>query len=318
MLGKDASRVIPERLNWLLLAVSAFATSGCLWLASHGRWWVMLLAAIAFAFVKNVPFALMHEAVHGVASRNARRNYWFGLIASAMFPTSFSMQQAAHLGHHARNRTDSDLYDYYLPDQSRLVRNLWLYGGNLLGLYWFCIPLSNLIYLLGTPIYRSRVFIERLAPMLGFGPHVREIAQLPPFRVWLEMLCAFGYQAAVFLLLGLNWKGWLLAHWLFAMHWSALQYVDHAWSERDVRHGAWDLRVLAPVRWLTLNYQYHRAHHNDPSAPWTELPRLATRDHDQPSFLQIYWSLWRHGVQPAPPMGAQAQRALFAASEQEA
>ena len=72
-----------------------------------------------------------------------------------MFPTSFSMQRTAHLGHHARNRTDQELYDYYLPHESRLVRNLWLYAGNLLGLYWFCIPLSNVLYLLATPLYRS-------------------------------------------------------------------------------------------------------------------------------------------------------------------
>jgi fatty acid desaturase len=99
------------------------------------------------------------------------------------------------------------------------------------------------------------------------------------------------------------------------MHWSALQYVDHAWSARDVALGAWDLRVPAPVRWLTLNYQYHRAHHGHPAAPWTALPGLAERDEPQPTFLQIYWSLWRHGVQPAPAMGAPADRALFAAAE---
>src|SRR6059036_2784597 len=131
---------MPERLNWLILILAAIVTSALLWLASHG---FALLAAIAFAFVNNVPFALMHEAVHGVASRSPRRNAVLGFLASCMFPTSFSLQRVAHLGHHARNRTDNDLYDYYLPSQSKAVRNLWLYAGNLLGLYWFCIPLSN-------------------------------------------------------------------------------------------------------------------------------------------------------------------------------
>src|SRR5262249_22251777 len=256
----------PERLNWLILIASAIATSALLWAASHG---FAIPAAIAFAFVNNVPFALMHEAVHGVASRHKRRNAAIGVIASCMFPTSFTLQRVAHLGHHARNRTDSDLYDYYLPSQSKFVRNLWLYGGNLLGLYWFCIPLSNALYLLATPLYRSRVFVERVAPNLGFGPHVREIAQLKPPRVWLEIAAAFGWQIALWFALGLEWKGWLLAHWLFAMHWSALQYVDHAWSARDVDAGAWNLKIFAPVRWLALNYHFHRAHHADPSIPWT-------------------------------------------------
>src|SRR6266850_4641141 len=281
---------MPERLNWLILALSAAATAALLWLASHGTWWLSLGAAAAFAFVNNVPFALMHEAVHGVAAATPRRNTIFGFLASCMFPTSFSLQRVAHLGHHTRNRTDSDLYDYYLPTQSRAVRNIWLYAGNLLGLYWFLIPLSNALYLVATPLYRSRVFVERVAPALGFGPHVREIAGLSPLRVWIEIASAFGYQALLWWALGLEWKGWLLAHWLFAMHWSALQYVDHAWSARDVAQGAWDLKVFAPVRWLTLNYQYHRAHHTHPGAPWTELPRLADHDDRQPTFLKIYWS----------------------------
>jgi fatty acid desaturase len=306
--GRDART--PERLNWILLALSAIVTSALLWAASHG---FALLAAIAFALVNNVPFALMHEAVHGVASPHRRRNAAIGVIAACMFPTSFTLQRVAHLGHHARNRTDSDLYDYYLPAQSKLVRNLWLYAGNLLGLYWFCIPVSNALYLLATPLYRSRWFVERLAPKLGFGPHVKEIAQLPPLRVWIEIAAAFGYQTALWLALGLEWKGWLLAHWLFAMHWSALQYVDHAWSARDVDGGAWNLRVFAPVRWLALNYHFHRSHHADPSIPWTRLAGTADA-----SFWRIYFSLWRHGVQPAPPMGAPANRALFAPAEEPA
>jgi fatty acid desaturase len=302
LVPRSAFRV-PESLNWLLLVLSALVTSAVLWAASHG---FALIAAVLFAFVNNVPFALMHEAVHGVAASSPRRNAAIGIIAGGLFPTSFTLQRVAHLGHHARNRMDDDLYDYYLPTQSRFVRNLWLYGGNLLGLYWFCIPLSNALYLLATPLYRSTFFVERVAPRLGFGPHVREIAQLKPLRVWIEIACAFGAQAALFWGLGLEWKGWLLAHWLFAMHWSALQYVDHAWSARDIS-GAWNLRVFAPVRWLALNYHFHRAHHADPSVPWTNLSGSTDA-----SFWRIYLSLWRHGVQPAPPVGAPANRALFA------
>ena len=298
----------PTATNWLLLATSAITTSALLWLASHAPWPIAIAAAILFAFINNLPFALMHEAVHGLAPDT------LGVLAACMFPTSFTLQRKAHLGHHQRNRTDDDLYDYYLPTQSRFMRNVWLYAGNLLGLYWFCIPLSNLLYLVGTPFYRSRVFIENIAPKLGFGPHVRDIAELPPLRVWLEVAAAFAYQAALWWALDLRWQGWLFAHWLFAMHWSALQYADHAWSARDVAAGAWDLRVPRLVRWLTLNYQLHRAHHAHPSAPWTELPKLAG---DGPSFLQIYVSLWRHGVQPAPPMGAPARTSLFAAAAEQ-
>jgi fatty acid desaturase len=306
---------VPERLNWLILAGSMAATAACLWLASHGPWWVALLAAGVFAFVNHTPFSLMHEAVHGLAAASPRRNYALGLVAGWMFPTSFTLQENAHHGHHARNRTDQDLYDYYLPGQSRLLRNLWLYAGNLLGLYWLCIPVSNAIYLLAAPLYRSRWMVERIAPALGFAPYARDAARLPPVKMWCEIAAAFGYQLALWQVLDLTWQGWALSYFLFALHWSSFQYVDHAWSPRDVVEGAWDLRVFAPVRWLALNYHYHLAHHRHPTAPWTRLPALATR-RGQPSYWQVYRSLWRNGVQPAPLMGAPAGTSLLGAQEE--
>jgi hypothetical protein len=113
----------------------------------------MLLAAWAFALVNNTPFALLHEAVHGVLSGNRRRNECLGTLCACAFPPSLSMQRIAHLGHHRRNRTDKELYDYYLPTQSKALRNFWLYAGNLFGLYWFCIPFGNLIYLCAPWVY---------------------------------------------------------------------------------------------------------------------------------------------------------------------
>jgi fatty acid desaturase len=303
-----------SRWNWAILAATAAATAGCLWTVSHTPWWLAAPAAVAFALVNNTAFALMHEAVHGLGAATSRQNYLLGVLAGWMFPTSFSLQKAAHLGHHARNRTDRELYDYYLPDESKWIRNLWLYGGNLLGLYWFCIPLSNLLYLVATPLYKSRLFALRIAPALGFGEYVRDLIALPAARIRIEIALAFAYQLALWWALDLGWRGWLFAHWLFALHWSSLQYVDHAWSPRDVSSGAWDLRVTPPARWLALNYHYHRAHHRHPHIPWNRLPHLASRD-NQPTFWQIYWSLWRHGVQPAPAMGAPAGRLFFSAAD---
>lgn len=308
---------MPERLNWLILALSAFATAACLWLASHATWWLAIPAVIVFAFVNNTPFCLMHEAVHGVGAASAKRNYALGVLAGCLFPTSFSLQRIAHLGHHKRNRTDQEMYDYYLPHESRWLRNVWLYGGNLLGLYYFFVPLSAVIYLLATPFFRSRWFTEHLAHKLGFGPYVRDIVAIPPRRVRAELALAFGYQLLLFWALDLKWQAWLAAHFAFALHWSALQYVDHAWSARHVTEGAWDLRVSAPARWLALNYQCHRAHHRHPELTWNRLPDVAETE-GQPTFWQIYWSLWRHGVQPAPPMGALESRSLFAPAEEKA
>jgi fatty acid desaturase len=304
-------------LNASLLIVSMLLSAASLWAASHLAWGYAALAIWFFALINNMPFALMHEAVHGIAARSLRANATIGVVAGWAFPTSFAMQRIAHLGHHRRNRTDRELYDYYLPGESRLLRNVWLYAGNLFGLYWWCVVFSNLVYALAPWLYRSPLFVARLAPALGFGPYVAELAELPPARVWTEIVLAFGYQLAIFHFLDLSIAGFFLCHMAFALHWSVLQYADHAWSARDVRNGAWNLKVLPPSRWLALNYHYHLAHHQHPQAPWYRLPQLLDPAVRQPSFWRVYFSLWK-GVRPAPPMGAPADSGFLFAEDQPA
>lgn len=296
---------MPGMLNSTILFLSLAVSWLCLWAASHSTTGWALLAIWFFSLVNNTPFALMHEAVHGVACASPKRNEWLGIISGWAFPTSFSMQRIAHIGHHQRNRSDQELYDYYLPEQSRVVRNAWLYIGNLLGLYWWSVVFSNFLYLLAPWAYRSRFFVQRLAPALGFGPYVADLAKLPPLRIWGEIALAFGYQALIFYCLDLNLLGIFACYGAFALHWSVLQYADHAWSARDARNGAWNLKVLPPSRWLALNYHYHLAHHQHPQVPWYELPRWVDQKSIQPSFWRVYFSLWK-GVRPAPPMGAPA------------
>ena len=303
-----------ERLNFIILLVSLAATWIFLWAASHSTWWLALVAAWLFSLVNMLPFSLLHEAVHGVGSPSKRRNRLLGLVSGMAFGTSMSMQAVAHLGHHKRNRTDAEMYDYYLPSESKALRNFWLYAGNLSGLYWFCIPASNLFYLVAPWAYCSRLFVDRIAPALGFGPYVKEMVELPVTTVWSEIALVVIYQAGLWWLLDLSWQGWLLCYWLFALHWSALQYVDHAWSARDIVNGAWNLKVSAPARWLALNYHYHLAHHQHPNEPWTKLPALVDPNAAQPTFWRIYFSLWK-GVRPAPPMGAPADPSLLATAQ---
>lgn len=292
-------------LNSTLLVLSLALSGLSLWAASHLDWPYAALAIWFFALINNMPFALMHEAAHGVAAGSRTLNTMIGTLAGWAFPTSFSMQRIAHLGHHKRNRTDRELYDYYLPGESRALRNLWLYAGNLLGLYWWCVVLSNLIYAAAPWLYRSPFFVDRIAPSLGFGPYVTELAELPPLKVWVEIVLSLAYQWAIYHLLDLNLIAYVLCNTAFALHWSVLQYADHAWSARDIRNGAWNLRVLPLSRWLALNYHYHLTHHQQPQLPWYELPKHVKEETRQPSFWRVYFSLWK-GVRPAPPMGAPA------------
>lgn len=303
---KSKIYVIPEKTNIVVLMVVLPITWYMLWLASYSESvMAILFAAWIYAFLHNTVFSLLHEAVHGVFSTNNTRNDLFGILSAAAFPTSFTLQKIAHLGHHKRNRTDKELYDYYLPSESKTLRNVWMYGGNLFGLYWFMIPLSNLLILIAPKVVVSEWFIHGPARVLGFESYLEEIAEYSIKRIWFEALLALVYQAALCYLLDLSWQGWLLCHWFFALHWSALQYVDHAWSPRDIVNGAWNLKVLPVSRWLALNYHLHLAHHRYPEVPWIYLPELVDPQEPYPTFWSIYKTLWS-GVRPAPPMHAPA------------
>lgn len=292
-------------VNFVVLIISLVIAAGCLWVASHLAWYWAALAILLFLHVNQLPFAMMHEAVHGVAAKSVFFNRVLGILGSCAFPTSFLLQKQAHIGHHERNRTDYDLYDYYLPSQSKLKRNLMLYLGNLFGFYYVSVVLSNFIYLIACNFYKSSFFKQKIASNLGFSHYIEDVCQLPSWQVRGEMLLAFGYQVLIFWLLDLTILGYLLCMYGFALHWSVLQYADHAWSDRDVTNGAWNLKVLAPCRWIALNYHYHLAHHQYPTVPWYRLSKYVDKQAIQPSFWRVYFSLWK-GVRPALPMGAAA------------
>ncbi len=291
---------IPVAANLLLFSFALPASLALLWIASHAAWGWALLAAAAFAVVNNTLFALMHEAIHGVLLPNRRWNDRLGLVCGAAFPVPYVGYTYGHGQHHLRNRTDDELFDYYLPHESRWRRNLWLYVGNLGGIYWFLLPLGTVIYFLCPWICRSPR-LRAYFSSLGIGAGVGDLAALPPGKTWRQCGFVIAWQVAAFLLLDLSPGGWLLCYWAFALHWSALQYAHHAWSARDVVRGAWNLRVFPPLRLLSLNYHYHLAHHANQQVPWIYLPRFVGADEERPTFWRNYFRLWG-GVRPAPPM----------------
>ena len=225
---KDDSYLIFGKLNIVIYFASVITCWFCLSLASHSTIIYMLLAAFIFSLVHNTLFSLMHEAAHGIFSKNKFINEFFGIILGAAFPTSFTMQKIAHLGHHKRNRTDKELYDYYLPSQSKKLRDFWMYAGNLFGLYWFCIPFSNLIIISMPMIFKSKWFIHGPAKVLGFEAYLEEIAQYSIVRIWLEAVLALFYQIMLWYILDLSWQGMLLCYWFFALHWSALPCLEYS------------------------------------------------------------------------------------------
>lgn len=296
---KPLCHPIPGRLNLLIGMVAITASMGCLWVASHAHsWWWIAPACVLFSYTNNTIFSLHHEAVHRIFHPNPRINDVAGILLAGFFPTIFSVQRISHFGHHRRNRTDEELYDYVLPHQSWWLKTYWIYC-LLTGFYWAIIPFAMLVYLACPWAYRSRWFQEGPARWWGFRPFVLDIAQAPIGRVWFEGLCSLAVQVALFASLDLSPLAWLLCYWSFGLNWSSVQYSDHAGSPRDVIEGAWNLRFWPFARWTFLNYNFHLIHHRYPNVPWIHLPKLVAPNDANPSFWSIYLRLWL-GAQPAP------------------
>ena len=293
---------IPGGLNIGIALLAAAVSSALLWLVSHtDQLLYQLLGAIAFSYVNNTVFSLLHESVHGVFHRSDAINTFFGRWLAAFFPTSFTLQRFFHLGHHRRNRSAAERFDYIAPGENVFLKNVQWYG-ILTGLYWLLPPLSCFLFLVAPGAFSSEALLGEEAAwsqQSGAGAMVSGVERLPRLAVRLEIAFVALWQLVLFLALDLRWSGWLLCYAAFAINWSSLQYADHAWSPLDAARGAWNLRVNPIVRWLFLNYHHHRAHHENPKVPWIHLARFVDRAEPRPSFVRIYLSMWR-GPRPLP------------------
>jgi fatty acid desaturase len=285
---------IPGALNLALAVAAASVALGLLVLASRtSSWGWRIAAAVAFSYGNNTIFSLLHEAVHGHFHASRAVNERAGRVLAAFFPTGLGFQRICHLGHHRRNRTDVEVFDYILPGENRVVKTLQWYG-ILTGLYWLLPPLGCLMYLVWPGFFNlpERLRDTRFFRQTSTEAMLSGFEDAPETAIRLEILFSFAFQAAVIWLLGLTPAGWLTCYAAFGFNWSSLQYADHAFTERDVHDGAWNLRVNRLVQYLFLNYHHHKAHHRDPQIPWLHLPKHVDFTETRPSFLSIWLRMW--------------------------
>ncbi len=291
----ERAEPIPGMLNLALGATAAATAMGLLVFASRTDSWAWrIAAAVAFSYVNNTIFSLLHEAVHRHLHPNQRVNEWGGRVLAAFFPTGLEFQRVCHLGHHRRNRTDAEVFDYILPGENRALKTVQWYG-ILTGLYWLLPPLGCLLYLIWPGFFHpsKRLRETRYFQQTSTAAMLSGFEGAPQRTIRLEILGSFALQAAFIWLLDLNLVGWLTCYAAFGFNWSSLQYADHAFTERDVHDGAWNLRVNRVVQYLFLNYHHHKAHHQDPQIPWVHLPKHVDFTEKRPSFLSIWLRMWK-------------------------
>ena len=296
---RPADMPVPAILNVTLVVVIFALAVMLLWLGSHvEQWWMTLLVGVAFSYVLLTNYALLHEASHGNLHPERGANYLLGVLTGLLFPMPFSMIRVTHQGHHLRNRTDHEMFDMYYPTDNRTLRILQWYS-ILCGMFWPVIPLGAVLFAICPAVFKSRLFQrERSSSYLLGDIHGADVT-----RIRLEVALTVAFFAAMFWLLQLEWRATLVLYACFSFNWSTRQYIGHAYSQRDVVEGAWNLKHHWLMSWLLLHGEYDLNHHRHPEVPWFYLPSVTQPSDARLSYVWQYWRQWlgpRQVTEPAP------------------
>ena len=281
---------IPGTLNLSIAALQVAALTAILWAAgrAEGAAAVFGLAA-AYGLVMNSAYAMLHEGEHGTLHPNRLVNDGVGMLLALFFPAPFHLIRQGHLGHHMRNRSDDEAFDYYFPGENAAWKYLQLYG-TLTGLFWSVIALSNF----AAAVKPSLV---RVGYSIGDRPTAAFLESLNPRYdrlIRLEAAAALALHGALMWGFGVGPLRYLAVLFGFGFMWSALQYAHHYDTPRDVLWGAKNLRTWAPLDWLLLNHNWHLNHHLRPTVPWVYLRGMKDGGPEaRAGLVRAYLEMWK-------------------------
>lgn len=221
-------------------------------------------------------------------------NDFLGACMALLFPAPFHLIRQGHLGHHLRNRSDDEAFDFYFEGDHKIWKILVWYG-ILTGLYWVVVVLGNVVFLL-LPFKSDKKYWHVDQASTAFMESLN-----PAYRRLISLECAAAILLHVGIVRGLHVPvvNYLVMYAGFGFMWSAMQYVHHYGTERHVTRGARNLWIWAPLDAFWLNHNWHLAHHQKPLIPWVYLPILETEGDARRGFLlTAYLKMWR-GPRPA-------------------
>lgn len=280
---------IPYKLNLAIFTVvlctlvSLFAFAG--WVTT---WPGLLLTALMYGITMNTAYSLMHEAEHGMLHPNKKLNTLGGVTMALFFPAAFHLMRQGHLGHHMRNRSDDEAFDFYFEGESLIWRYMQLYGV-LTGLFWVTIFISNFIAVFTPSVLLAKRCFDR--PTEAFLQSFNE-KYLPLIRI--EAAIAITLHVSLIYIFNVPLLHYAVMILGFGVMWSAMQYVHHWGTERDVVNGARNLTTFSIIDRIWLNHNLHLNHHQHPVVPWLYLPKL-TKDPSEikGSVVGAYLRMWR-------------------------
>ena len=322
MLSKYSSAVLPwkqlkvvrrddmpihDGLNLALVVGVSLSAIALLWGASYlSHWGWTISLGVLFSYLMLTNYALMHEAMHLNLQTDSRRNYYLGVVSSMFFPVSFTMVQVTHQGHHYRNRTDAEIFDQYYPGfWSRFFKCCQWYG-TLLGFFYILVVLASIATALIPGTSRNSFVTGK---QFGNG-NMKDITSDDLWKIRLELLATVMFWGLVIWGFGLNWQFVFVMFLMAGFNWSTRQYIAHAYSERSILDGAFNLKHNRLMSAVLLNGEWDLNHHRNPDVPWTGLPHVTAEDKPRRAYWRQYLRMWGGPVEvtePEPDMWSSEQ-----------
>jgi fatty acid desaturase len=304
----------PVRATAMLFETLVLYTAFCLLGQSIDRWWGWVVAWVGLVMCMMRIDAVHHEAVHRSLFVHRWPNDLIAGVAGAFEGFHGPTYRCFHLSHHALTRRDSNLcdpeafYDEVLtrpftvgPLRVR-ARTVYVIGLLIGGVSFALQLLAGAIATFAgrPPAYVGAASLER---------HVRRWGWLP-FVVWASIstiAVRTGHGSEL-----LHW--WLVPTVLFLCG----PYTFFALPEHfDAPHNnpmvasTGSVRSTPLYRWLTLDGNFHLAHHVFPTASWwrlagadVQLRNVTTLRHT--GYLQFHRDVWR-GLAASNSSGSEAR-----------
>lgn len=292
--------LIPGRLNFAiqgLIYFLYFVTFFYIKDSSFSPQTIVCLVALSFLLLTN--YALLHEAAHGNFHKNPRLNYLGGILSGFLFPISFTLVQVTHSKHHAYNRTIYESFDLISKSDHRMVKYFQWYS-ILLGFFWPSAVLGNLLVAFFPNARNWKIFQNRLSTKVMLED--LQPSDIPKIR-W-ETAGILILWSLIFYIGLMEPMAIFILYFLFGINWSTRQYITHAYTERKVIEGAFNLKTSRWHELLLLNGNWDREHHEYPEFPWIFLSKLGKKRKADRSYLKQYLKMWLGPISTdeAPPL----------------
>ncbi len=211
-------------------------------------WWLVFGAAYLIgAFACHTLFVCIHECAHNLVFKNRYMNTIAAIIANLpmVLPSAVSFQKY-HIKHHSFQGVEELDGDMPYRWEAKLINNS---------------ALGKAIWLLFYPLF------QMLRPA-----RLKEISLFDTWTI-INIIVEVTFMGFLFYFLGIKSLIFLLASFFFSV---GLHPLGARWvQEHYLTHGEQETKsYYGPLNTINLNVGYHNEHHDFPSIPWNNLPKL--------------------------------------------